>query len=294
MAQSDAALRFVIISKVAHPWFEEVHRGALAQAQFLEVHTGTRVTVDYMAPDTASVEDQLAVLAQAAAMIPSGIAIDPVDDVENLPALMALIAKGIPVVVFDAPSSNHSVPSVGNDFVEQGAIAARRLVDRIGASGEVALMQGVPTAPNHRQRFDAQLTELRRHPAITIVDGGIDNDDIATATEEATTVLAAHPQLKGYLCCDASGPLGIAAAVRRAGRVGEVVIVGMDGIEPILEEIKAGVIESSSSTIPAMQGSMALLMLWQASQGMRIPQKIDTGIDFITTENVDQFLAAYR
>ncbi len=294
MAQSDPALRFVIISKVAHPWFEEVHRGALAQAQFLEVHTGTRVTVDYMAPDTASVEDQLAVLAQAAAMIPSGIAIDPVDDVENLPALMALIAKGIPVVVFDAPSSNHSVPSVGNDFVEQGAIAARRLVDRIGASGEVALMQGVPTAPNHRQRFDAQLTELRRHPAIPIVDGGIDNDDIATATEEATTVLAAHPQLKGYLCCDASGPLGIAAAVRRAGRVGEVVIVGMDGIEPILEEIKAGVIESSSSTIPAMQGSMALLMLWQASQGMRIPQKIDTGIDFITTENVDQFLAAYR
>jgi len=68
----------------------------------------------------------------------------------------------------------------------------------------------------------------------------------------------------------------------------------MDGIEPILEEIKAGVIESSSSTIPAMQGSMALLMLWQASQGMRIPQKIDTGIDFITTENVDQFLAPDR
>jgi ABC-type sugar transport system substrate-binding protein len=43
-----------------------------------------------------------------------------------------------------------------------------------------------------------------------------------------------------------------------------------------------------------MQGSMALLMLWQAAEGMRIPQKIDTGIDVITAANVDEFLAAHR
>jgi hypothetical protein len=38
---------------------------------------------------------------------------------------------------------------------------------------------------------------------------------------------------------------------------------------------------------------MALLMLWQASQGIRIPQRIDTGID-LTADNVDAFLAACR
>ncbi len=37
---------------------------------------------------------------------------------------------------------------------------------------------------------------------------------------------------------------------------------------------------------------MAVLMLWQASQGMRIPQRIDTGIDLITADNVDGFLLA--
>ena len=65
----------------------------------------------------------------------------------------------------------------------------------------------------------------------------------------------------------------------------------MDGINPILEAIKAGVIDASSATIPKMQGSMSILMLWQASLGVPIPQSIDTGIEVITQENVDAYLA---
>ncbi len=155
-------------------------------------------------------------------------------------------------------------------------------------------MQGFPTAPNHRQRYEAQLAVLRECPGITVVDGGVDNDSIEQAKAQAAAVLATHPGLRGYLCCDASGPIGIATAIREAGRVGQVTAVGMDGIEPILHAIKDGVLESSAATIPDMQGSMALLMLWQAAEGIRIPQKIDTGIDLITAANVDDFLAAYQ
>jgi len=104
----------------------------------------------------------------------------------------------------------------------------------------------------------------------------------------------ANPDLKGYLCCDAAGPVGIAAAVRKLGKVGKVAVVGMDGIEPILEAVKERVLESSASTIPAMQGSMSVLMLWQATLGVPLPERIDTGIDLITQENVESFLAAAR
>jgi ribose transport system substrate-binding protein len=51
------------------------------------------------------------------------------------------------------------------------------------------------------------------------------------------------------------------------------------------------VIDASSATIPKMQGSMSILMLWQASLGGPMPQSVDTGIDVITRNNVDQFLA---
>jgi ribose transport system substrate-binding protein len=126
------------------------------------------------------------------------------------------------------------------------------------------------------------------------VDGGIDNDDIETARQQAAAVLKLHPDLSGYLCCDASGPIGIATAIREAGKIGSVKVVSMDGIKPILEAIRDGIIESSSATIPRMQGSMSVLMLWQASLGIQLPQAIDTGIDVITQENVTKFLADAR
>jgi ribose transport system substrate-binding protein len=286
--------RFVIIPKVGHPWFEEVRRGALTQAKLLQEKTGVEISVEYAPPSEADVTLQDSLLAEVAATSPAGILIDPVDDIAKMPAMAAARESGVPVVVFDSPSPDPAYTSVGNDFSEQGRMAARRLVELIGASGEVAIMQGVPTAPNHRQRYEAQLAVLRGHPGITVVEGGVDNDSIEQAKAEAAVVLAARPDLRGYLCCDASGPIGIADAIREAGRVGQVTAVGMDGIEPILEAIKDGVLESSAATIPDMQGSMALLMAWQAAEGIRTPRKIDTGIDLITAANVDDFLAASR
>lgn len=285
-------LRFVIIPKVAHPWFDEVNKGALIQAELLKKQLGIDITIDYVAPSSADLTEQNSILERVAATHPNGIAIDPVDAVSNMQLIYEIKDQGIPIILFDSPSPEAGITSVGNDFTQQGVIAAERLVCLIGEGGKVAVMQGFPTAPNHKERYEAQIAVLKKYPGISIVDGGIDNDDIQTAQQQAAAVLASNPDLSGYLCCDASGPIGIAAAIKKAGKVGKVKVVGIDGIKPILEAIKEGILESSSSTIPRMQGSMSILMLWQASLGIQIPQTIDTGIDVITRENVDSFLAS--
>ena len=284
------ALRFIIVPKVSHPWFDEVNKGAQAQAEILSRELGVEVAVDYRPPSVADVVEQNAILETAASSRPSGIALDPVDAVGHMTALNRIRDQGIPVVLFDSASPDASITSVGNDFSQQGFIAAERLAKLIGYAGKVAVMQGYPTAPNHKERYEAQLAVLGKYPDITVVDGGIDNDDIETARQQAAAVLESHPDLSGYLCCDASGPIGIASAIKNAGRVGNVKVVSMDGIKPILDAIREGVIESSSATIPKMQGSMSILMLWQESLGVQIPQAIDTGIDVITQENVDRYL----
>jgi ribose transport system substrate-binding protein len=285
------SLRFIIVPKVAHPWFDEVNKGAQAQADALSRELGVEIVVDYMPPSIVDVVEQNAILEKAARSRPSGIAVDPVDAVGHMTAINHIREQGIPVVLFDSPSPDPSMTSVGNNFAQQGIIAAERLVKLIGYAGKVAVMQGYPTAPNHKQRYEAQIAVLGKYPNIATVDGGIDNDDIDTACQQASAVLESHPDLSGYLCCDASGPIGIATAINKAGKAGKIKVVSMDGIKPILQAIKEGVIESSSATIPKMQGSMSILMLWQASLGVQIPQAIDTGIDVITQENVDRYLA---
>ena len=285
------ALRFIIVPKVAHPWFEEVTKGALAQAKILSRELGVEIVIDYMPPSVAGVAEQNAILEQATRGQPSGIAVDPVDAVGHMTAIKHIRDLGIPVVLFDSPSPDPSITSIGNNYSQQGTIAAERLVKLIGRTGKVAVMQGYPTAPNHKERYESQMAVLRKYPDITVVDGGIDNDDIETARQQALAVLKLHPDLSGYLCCDASGPIGIANAIKEAGKIGRVKVVSMDGITPILNAIKEGVIDASSATIPRMQGSMSVLMLWQASLGIQTPQAIDTGIDVITQENVTRFLA---
>ena len=285
------ALRFIIVPKVAHPWFEEVTKGALAQAKILSRELGVEIVIDYMPPSVAGVAEQNAILEQATRGQPSGIAVDPVDAVGHMTAIKHIRDLGIPVVLFDSPSSDPNITSIGNNYSQQGTIAAERLVKLIGCTGIVAVMQGYPTAPNHKERYESQMAVLRKYPDITVVDGGIDNDDIETARQQALAVLKLHPDLSGYLCCDASGPIGIANAIKEAGKIGRVKVVSMDGITPILNAIKEGVIDASSATIPRMQGSMSVLMLWQASLGIQTPQAIDTGIDVITQENVTRFLA---
>ena len=284
-------LRFIIVPKIAHPWYDDVHRGARAQAALLSKQLGVEVTVEYMPPPRADVTAQNETLEKAAASQPAGIAVDPLDTLNHMTAINRIREHGIPVVLFDSPSPDPGITSIGNNFTQQGVIAAERLVTLLGGTGTVAVMKGYPTAPNHKERYDAQVAVLKKHAGITIIDGGTDNDDIATAESEAAAVLAAHPDLKGYLCCDASGPIGIANAIRKAGRIGQVKVVSMDGIKPILLAIKEGVIDSSSATRPAMQGSMSILMLWQASLRMPMPQSIDTGIEVITRETVDALLA---
>ena len=287
----DKTLRFIIIPKVAHPWFDDVNQGAQAEAATLRQEYGVALTVDYMPPHVCHVDAQNAILDQILQIKPHGIAVDPVDAVGPMIEIYRIKNQGIPVVLFDSPSSDPEITSIGNDFTQQGEIAAERLARLLNYKGQVAIMQGYPGAPNHKARYLAQLAVLGKYPEITVVDGGIDNDDIPTAERQALAVLKSNPDLKGYLCCDAAGPIGIATAIQREGRVGKVKVVSMDGIRPILEAIKAGVIEASSATIPKMQGALAVLMLWQAAMGLPLPQKVDTGIDVITAENVDLFLA---
>lgn len=284
-------LRFVLVPKVAHPWFEEVYKGARAEAENLSHNAHCHITIDYQPPPLCDIDEQNELLHEICKSEPDGIAVDPVDAIGNLTAIHHIRAQNIPVVLFDSPSPDPRITSIGNDFARQGVLAAERLASLIGYEGKVAIMKGFPTAPNHKARYEAQLQVLSEHAFIHVVDGGTDNDDIETARLEAEAVLQAHPDLKGYLCCDASGPIGIAEAVKQAGRIGKVQVVGMDGITPILRAIKDGILESSSATIPTMQGALCTLMLWRASLGLPLPQTVDTGIDLITRDNVDAFLS---
>lgn len=283
--------RFVIIPKVVHPWFDKVNDGAVEQAKFLESQTGAKFIIDYRAPSKADVVMQNNILEQAAATRPDGIAIDLLDADGNRAVLESIIELGIPVVIFDSEApADLKLTSIGNDFAEQAQIASERLVELLGGKGKVAIMQGVPTAPNHRIRYLAHKETFAKYPGIQLVAEGIDNDDIETAQKQAASILAAHPDLGGFVSCDAAGPIGVGLAIKEAGKSGKVLSVGLDDLNQLLDLIDQGVVDSSSSTKPNMQGAWTVLALWLKANDQPLPKTIDTGIAIITRDNLDTYI----
>ncbi len=110
---------------------------------------------------------------------------------------LSLTVDGIAVDLVNSPSPDPGIASIGNNQGQQGTIAAERLVELIGHTGQVAIMQGYPSAPNHRQRYEAQLSVFAGYPDISGVDGGIDNDDFEAARRQAAASLTPGPHTLG-------------------------------------------------------------------------------------------------
>lgn len=288
--QPKQSYRFVMVPKVVHPWFDEVVDGMKAAAKMLQERAGVKVEIEYLAPQHADVVEQNNIIERSIATQPDGIVLDLLDAKGNRAVLEEAIEHKIPVTVFDSlPPEGMPLTSIGNDFCEQANIASERLVKLLGGKGEVAIMMGFPTAPNHLLRAQCHEATFAKYPGIKLVAMGIDNDDIGTAQKQAAEIMQAHPNLAGWVECDASGPVGVGQAIKEAGKVGKVLEVGLDDLPDMLQLIKDGVADSSSSTRPQMQGYWSTLVMWQSALGMKTPKNIDTGIAVITKDNLTTY-----
>lgn len=279
--------RFVVVPKVVHPWFDKVNDGAQAAAAAIKAQTGSSVEVIYSAPQSADVVQQNQIIDSALATQPDGLALDLLDPSGNRASLEEAQNQNIPLVIFDSvPPEGMAIPYIGSDFCEQAKIAARRLVEVLGGEGEVAIMQGVPTAPNHSIRAECHRQVFAEHPGIKVVAEGIDNDSIETAQQQAAAIMQANPNLKGWVASDAAGPIGIGQAIVEAGKQGKVTLVGLDNLPEMLDMIREGVADSSSASQPELQGYWSVMLLWAQATGAKVPGYLDTGNAFLTKENV--------
>lgn len=278
-ASAQAPLRFVLIPKVSHPWFDVVRQGAEQAGRMIQQQSGRPVRIDYQPPATAQLSQQAQLLEAAIRSRADGIMIDLLDGEGLRPLLLQARSAGIALTLFDSQApADLAITSIGNDYCKQAQIASQRLVELLGGKGQVAIMQGVRTAPNHAIRVACHQQLFGQHPGIQVVATPADNDDIATAERQALATMRQFPGLRGWVVADAGGGIGVARAVRALGRQGSVKVVGIDDLPELLDQIKGGVIDSTSATRPTAQGYWSVLSLWQQRLGAPAIETIDTGI----------------
>jgi ribose transport system substrate-binding protein len=284
---------FVYVPKLVHPWYDDVQRGAqMAMEEFAA--KGVEVTYDWDAPTDADVVLHTQRLEGAIAKEPDAIFVSCLDAAADKPLIEEAQNAGIPVMSFDTPCPDTSVEAfIGRyDYEEDGADVAEALAEAIDYEGKVAILAGSPGAANHQQRVVGFKAVMETYPDIEIVAEEFDNDDVERAVNLTASILQANPDLAGIYGCNASNPIGAGRAIVEAGKVGEVVLIGMDDMPDMVEFVKDGTAMAMSvQNVPEI-GYWTIKYGVAKLQGHIIPTIHDTGSALVTQDEVDTYKMA--
>jgi ribose transport system substrate-binding protein len=250
------------------------------------------------------INQEVTALEQVIAKKPAGIAITCINPNALAIPIKNAINSGIPVVTFDADSPESGRYSfLGTDNEAAGIIAAKALNEQIGSQGgEVAIIT-LPAQKNHDERVEGFKKTLdEKYKKLKLVQVGNGRSDQAESAKVIAGVMQAHPNIKGIFCTDATSGVGAAAAIKEAGKVGQVKIVSFDTDKGTLDAIKAGVISASISQGTYSMGYQSMNFLYQVKHGLvkstdnredkdrnPLPYLVNTGVSIVTKENADSF-----
>ena len=145
-------------------------------------------------------------------------------------ALRKAQKQGIKVITFDADA----LPDARSFFVNQATPQgiASGLMDEAarlcGAEGEFAIISATLTAGNQREwlkYIDERLAE--KYPKMKLVAVRPCDDLKDKAQSEATALMSANPRLKLLMAICSPGVPGAAEAVKQAGKIGQVKVIGL-------------------------------------------------------------------
>lgn len=219
------------------------------------------------------------------------IGVSPCDGKALVPVIEKAVAKGVPVVTVDSDAkTNKRLAYIGTNNEKAGEIAGQVLAKLIKGRGKVLIIQGVPGAENLMQRVKGFKRAISKYPRIELLPEQACQSDLTRALEITENALRAHADLAGIFGVNAYGAPGAAQAVKEAGKVGKVKIVGFDAIPTTLKYCAEGVVQAIIEQRPYRMGYLAVRYLKDALEGKKIPRMVDTGVDVITPERAKKML----
>ena len=185
---------------------------------------------------------------------------------------------GIKVLTWDSDA-----PESGRDlFVNQcdekalGETLMDDLAQQMGGEGEWAIAIASLDAANlNTWRRYAEARASEKYPKLKLVATEVTKEDENFAREKVQTLLNAYPGLKGIIAFDSNSVPGASEAVKRAGKVGKVAVVGNSTPNKMRPYIKEGVLQSFYLWDPRALGSLTVALAKQLVEG----KKIEDGMD---------------
>ncbi|HKA21773.1 MAG TPA: substrate-binding domain-containing protein [Blastocatellia bacterium] len=274
----------VIPKGVAHFFWQSVHAGADAAGKELGVEVmwkGPAQETDY--------SGQINIVEDAINRRVDGIVLAPSHGDALVPIVERAQKEGIPVIIFDSGiSTENYVSYIATDNRQGGVVAAERLAEKLGGKGKVAILgvkAGSVSTDEREQGF--QDTIKQKYPGISIVAFQYGDADRAKSLDRATDILTAYSDLNGIFASNESSTVGAVQAIKQKGVVGRVVLGGFDSSPNLIDDLKAGAIDSLVLQNPYKMGYEGVRAMVEKLNGQTPQRHLDTGVKLLVKENLD-------
>jgi simple sugar transport system substrate-binding protein len=228
-----------------------------------------------------------------------GIALAVVDkSAFNEPVNKALDA-GIPVVSYNAdgakddPGTNR-LAYIGQGLYESGFQLGQRALASGLASGDVVGFIATPGALNIQPRIDGASDAIKQSGKPIKFTAVGTNADVTKGLSIIDAYAQGHKNLAGMLAVDAGSTQAVGQVVDKYKMrdAGLKVAGGFDLVPETLSAIQKGSLDYTIDQQPYLQGFLPVLALYlyKLSGGLVFPSETNTGLLFVTKDNVNPYL----
>ena len=283
---------FAIVPKgINDPFYADVERGAKEEAKKF----GGQVV--YTGSTQSDESEQVQIMRDLLTRGVSGFAVAPV----NADAVVGVIAsaaqKHIAVVTFDSDAPNSKrLAYIGTNNLDAGREAGKAFKSHL-PKGKIAVITGHLAAANHGERVRG-FHEIVNGSDYQEVPGSPFpcDDDVAKSIQIIQDTLTRYPDLDGFYFSGGWSTFGAPEAYKNAMAKkkaaiasNKFVVVSFDTLPQQLQVLKEGYLTALIGQRPYQMGIQSIDALKAATEGKPV-QNVDTGVDVVTAENVDQFI----
>jgi len=266
----------VVLKTLSNPFWVDMKKGIEDEAKTLGV------SVDIFAsPSEGDFQSQLQLFEDLNNKNYKGIAFAPLSSVNLVMPVSRAWQKGIYLVNLDEKIDMNNLKKAGGnveafvttDNVAVGSRGANFIIKTLGgAGGEVAIIEGKAGNASGEARRNGATDAFKKASQIKLVASQPGDWDRIKALDVATNVLQRNPNLKAFYCANDTMAMGVAQAVANAGKTGQIMVVGTDGIPEARKMVDAGQMTATVAQNPADIGATGLKLLVDAAKtGKVIP-----------------------
>jgi ribose transport system substrate-binding protein len=279
----------LIMKSLANEFFLTMENGAKAHQR---AHAADYDLLANGIKDELDVSRQIDLVEQMVAQRVNAIVIAPADSKALVPVCKKAQAAGITVVNIDnkfddavLAASGAKFPFVGPDNRKGAKAVGDCLATKLKAGDKVVIIEGAPNAFNGVQR-KLGFEDAMQAAGLNIVSSQSGYWETDKANQVVAALANEHPDVKAVLCANDSMALGAVAALRVAGKLDKVLVVGFDNIAAMQQLLKEGKVLATADQHGDRLAVFGIEYALEMLKTKQAPADRETPVDLITAERL--------